>query len=205
MGISAITDMPARALARILGQYKLATARFGALVSELAGQVQSAETAIFGLLAQLDVSSASGVWLENLGAIVDERRESLTDVDYRKFIAARVLANVSQGTCEELLTIALTIQTSVSAGFALVELPPAAMQLSVGNVAMTDAFALRMARTLSRARAAGVRLSLLYQTLPDANTFTVASGTALEASSSLGFGDSSVPATGGGLASAINA
>lgn len=205
MGISAIIDMPARALARILGQYKLATARFGSLVSELAGQVQAAESAVFGVLAQLDLTTASGVWLENLGAIVDEARESLGDTDYRNFIKARVLANVSQGTCEELLTIARTVFVTGGATFALTELPPAAMQLVLGGATMTDAFALRTARALSRARAGGVRLSVLYQTLPDANTFTFSSNATLQASSTQGFGDATNPATGGGFAGAINA
>jgi hypothetical protein len=207
MALATISNMSELAKARVLAQYQPATTRFVALVTELAGQVQEAETAIFGLLAQLSVATASGLWLERLGAIVGENREGLTDDGlssdgYRAFINGRVLANKSQGTVEELYAIshaAAPVNT-----FALSEQPPAAMQLVVGN-AMTDLVAQRFARLLGVARAVGVRLSVLYNTLPDSNTFTFSSGTSLEASSTLGFGDSSNPSTGGGMASAINA
>lgn len=205
MALTQITDMAARAQARVLGQYQPATARLLAWVGELGGQVQESESALFGLAAQLDVSTATGIWLERLGAIVDEARESFNDTDYRGFIQGRVLANSSQGTLEEILAISRATFTTGGATFALTDQFPAALQLVLAGATMTDGFAQRFARLLGRVRSAGVRLSMLYQTIPDAAAFTFATGSGLEASSTLGFGDSSNALTGGGFASAINA
>jgi hypothetical protein len=202
MALTPISDMAARAQARVLSQYQGATARLVPWVGGLGGVVQTAESAVYGLLAQLDVATATGLWLERLGALVDEARESLGDAQYRAFIQARVLANGSQGRVEDIYSVARAGLSTLT--YAMTAQPPAALQL-VASGTTTDALMARLGRLLARTRAAGVRLSLLYQVQADAATFTFASGTALEASATLGFGDSGVPATGGGLASAANA
>src|SRR5687768_16247400 len=55
------------------------------------------------------VDTAEGDQLDIIGRIVGLDREGLDDDDYRRYIRARIAANNSNGTIEDLLTVAFLV------------------------------------------------------------------------------------------------
>ena len=203
MAVTPITDFVARTQAMVLAQY-VGLARFTGTVGLLGQAVQDAETGLSGLIASLNLSTASAVWLDRLGAVVDERREGLVDSIFRAFIQGRALANASQGDIPTLYAVANATASALSVTYSITAWPPAGLQMVVTGI-LGDALAGKLARLMRRARAAGVSLNIIYSTQADASTFFFSTTTSVQASSTQGFGDSGVPATGGGLSSAVGA
>lgn len=79
--------------------------RLEAFVRALGHGVQVLEDRIAERHLSLSLAGASGADLDILGTLVGERRDGLSDGAYRRFIAARLLANKSQGTSDELIKI----------------------------------------------------------------------------------------------------
>lgn len=162
MGLTHKTDLAVVAKGRIVSQYRNSPL-FVALIAAIAGVVQKVEDAFWDLSQAMLLDTATGVWLEYLGAIVGESREGDSDADYRRFIKARILANRSSGTIDEVLTIvALILNVSpISSAFEeAAEFYPASMLLVIDDTIVTtsDKLRRRLCRIVSRARPAGVRL-----------------------------------------------
>lgn len=81
------------------------TPRALAIIAAQAVQQQEIEDAALDLRNALMLPTASGAWLDLLGRVVGEPREGLSDQDYRRFIAARLAVNASEGAVEQLLNI----------------------------------------------------------------------------------------------------
>ncbi len=197
-------DLAGDAQRRVIAQYR-ENDQFMALIGALGDEVQQIEDAIYALYQAAFLDTATDVWLEYLGAIVGEAREGWGDADYLRFIRARILANKSSGTIDELLEIvAMVLGSPVGVMWDTIqEFYPASLLLVV-DVGLNPSEALRnrMTRITARARPAGVRL--MINTAPeDHGTFACGdSGNAQpELDSAQGFGDSSDPSTGGKLAS----
>lgn len=79
--------------------------RLEAFVRALAHGCQLLEDEIAARAMALGLDTANGADLDTLGEIVGERRDGLDDEDYRRFIAARLLARKCLGTPDELVAI----------------------------------------------------------------------------------------------------
>lgn len=199
MALEHITDFVARTASRVLSQYK-PLARFGIIISGIAGRVQDAEDALWAIVAQLNVDTAQGVWLDYLGAFVGEARDGANDAAYRVFIAARILANRSQGTVEEILSVINTVMAGAAPILLVRRLSPASLEVRIEDSAtgLVEPNRTRLMKILRSTRAAGVRLMVLYW--PDQNDdqlFTFSSDDTLQLDADKGFGDDMNPLVGG--------
>jgi hypothetical protein len=198
------TDLAVVAQGRIVSQYRNSPL-FVALIGAIAGVIQTVEDAFWDLYSAMLLDSATGVWLEYLGAIVGEAREGWGDTDYRRLIKARILINKSSGTIDEVLTIAaLILDVSVTTVFLRAEeFYPASMLLEiVHTVHPPAALRNRLCRMVARARPVGVRL--LINSVPnDSNTFTLGDSDVAQPQLdiNLGFSDTASPTDGGMFAS----
>ena len=98
-----IPDHAARACAKLITQDQKPRTR--ALVEALSAGAQLLEDQIFDLLVGRRLEVAAGDALDQWGAIVGEKRLGLVDGDYRRFIRARILANTSKGSVDEIIAV----------------------------------------------------------------------------------------------------
>lgn len=208
--LTEILDHAARAKARLLSQYR-DKPKLAALVGALSDAVQALEVSLFDVLEQTALGVATGAWLDRLGAIVGESRSGASDADFRQYILARIKANRSHGTFEDVINVieAWANLPFVTGEVTLVELGHASFQVDLSGEILavpndiSETHLTRLARLLPRTRAAGVGSQLLWSPDKDANLFTFATSASLEASAAQGFGDSSNAATGGKLRGVI--
>lgn len=76
-----------------------------AIVRIIAEGFQATENDAQGIISQRLLDEAVGVHLDALGRLVGEPRGGLLDEDYRRFIAARILTNMSAGEAPRLIRI----------------------------------------------------------------------------------------------------
>lgn len=147
-------------------------------------QVQDAEAAAFELINERTIEAAVGVQLDGIGSIVGVARGGLNDDDYRLRIQAQIKINLSSGTMEELITI---LDLLIANSFEIRDFYPAGLVVTVADELAEDPELI--ARTVKRARPAGVDASFEYTLTDDSATFTFASGDTAEASAAQGFGN----------------
>lgn len=108
--ISKITNHAEQARARLLNQFK-GKPKFEALINLMAHQFQQLEDAFWQLLTERQITTAVGAQLDIIGEIIGLKREvdettTLTDdEDYRAMMFIKILANVSEGTLDELIVL----------------------------------------------------------------------------------------------------
>jgi hypothetical protein len=188
-----------RAKSRVLGQYQAAT-RFNALVGEVGLAFQELEDALWGLVGATAIDTATGIWLDRIGVIVNEGRGGASDASYRGFLRARIRANRSNGTVEDVLAVLYVWDDNYPAY--MQQFFPASFELTQSGGSLAPSDVPRVLRLVKSARAAGVGVMFIYQTVDDASAFTFSTSAALESSSTTGFGDSTTPATGGAFVGA---
>lgn len=211
--LSHLTDLVARSRTRVLTQYRDMTARFLPLLDLFNQQAQDLEDAFWALLQAHLLDTATDTWLERIGAMVGETRQASTDVQYRYRIRARVVANRSSGTVEELFEIIRLMLFGATATIITREwtlgVSPAAIEIRIEDwAAYPDGLPLKGThhhRLLKLARAAGV--TLMVHTWPTANKSLLFSmgdgnGHAPDADGAT-FGTTASPAIGGIFVSAI--
>lgn len=78
-----------------------------ALLESYAAQVQALEDDAWDVLTEagFDIEDAEGVQLDRIGSIIGQPRWDLSDADYRNLLRARIVANVSKGTPEDLISL----------------------------------------------------------------------------------------------------
>lgn len=131
-----------------------------AVARAIGDAMQLVENDVFDLPLSMTLNSATDAALDKVGAMVDEPRMGLDDEAYRRFIRAKILVNMSEGTPEELLTIFRAITGSddcrhfdmFPGGFTLV---------TIRQTPMTDAEMRRVRRMMTAAKAAGVAMELI--------------------------------------------
>lgn len=205
MALTHKTDLATVAKSRVVSQYRNAPL-FVALMAAIANVVQLAEDAFWDLANAVLLDSATGVWLEYLGSIVGEAREGWGDTDYRRFIRARILANRSSGTINEVLTVvALCYDADITTVFITsAEFYPASMLLLISTVVTTTAaWRARTCRIASYTRAAGVRLLINSSEFGVSNSFVLSDSGSAQPVINIneGFTDSGDPSSGGRLVS----
>lgn len=80
-----------------------------AIVRAFGAQVQELEDAAYSCISDRLLSVAVGAQLDAWGEVVGERRGGLDDLEYRRFLAARIIANRAQGRPDELLRVAALV------------------------------------------------------------------------------------------------
>ncbi len=151
-----------------------------AIAKGIGDAMQLVENDLFDLPLSMTLSSATDAALDKVGAIVDEPRLGLDDEAYRRFIRAKILVNMSEGSPEELLTIFRAITGSddcrhfdmFPGGFTLV---------TIRQTPMSDAEMRRVRRMMLDAKAAGVAMELIealpgyfgFDTDPDSTGFEI--------------------------------
>jgi hypothetical protein len=173
VAISHLTDLFARAKSRMLSQYRKLdqfVADLGVLVSE----AQILEDALWAFFEQMDLDAAVGSWLDVIGRLLGETRPAgLADDNFRDFIRARIIANHSSGTPEELIAICAQVLNrpfgtiGISWDVVIDEFPPASLNLFLFEPALggvSDPFLPEVLKLLGIAKAAGVKLLVEYRT-----------------------------------------
>lgn len=142
--------------------------RYVNLIKTLIEPAQKIENALIELYAAFVLAAASGIQIDKIGDRVGQKRNGMSDSDYKLAIRARVLTNRSTGSFSDLKRIALiftdTFKVEAGGGVAFVD---------VGI--MSDSRAALLFSFLNKAVAATVRLQMFYHSEIDANTFTLAS------------------------------
>lgn len=100
-----IDDHEARGLALIVSQFAEAD-NLRALCAAILAEVQIAEDSFQDLVYGLTLDGATGAQLDLLGALFGEARDTLPDALYRRFIEARLLIRLSQGTPDTVALVA---------------------------------------------------------------------------------------------------
>lgn len=140
-----------------------------AFVRALGHGLQVLEDHIAERHLSLSLEVASGGDLDLFGDLVGERRDGLADADYRRFIAARLLANKSQGTTDDmvkvlrLLTNSTVIGSFNLAGWAEFHL------YFLSHSPLADEVVDRVTRLMVAVKPAGVSM-ILAEVIEDART-----------------------------------
>jgi hypothetical protein len=102
MAIEYIQDHVAQANLRLVEQDK-ESINLNKLLSAIVSPVQELEDCFQDLIYERSLTTATGVNLDNLGAIVGEKRNYKKDSDYRIAILSRIIINASGGTVNEII------------------------------------------------------------------------------------------------------
>jgi len=176
-----IPNHRAIAVSNLLAQWRCQP-NASAVVKALAGGVQTIENEIFSVLVSTTFTAASDHDLDHWGLLVGEPRGGLNDEDYRVLIGARILANKSIGTRDEIITIAQLITAPSVVVYR--DIYPACFSLQIrrGSAGfMSRARARRVAALLRSIKPAGVCVFLTeaaegyfgFAGDPDASPFDV--------------------------------
>lgn len=132
------------------------------LLTILVDPAQDIEDALQQLNLERFVDTADGEQLDIIGRIVGQEREGLSDADYRRYIRARIAANNSEGTIQDLLTVAFLVVYDVAAYFQAESQQIATVVLRVRDLAISQALADILIKFLGDTVSAGVRVILEY-------------------------------------------
>lgn len=201
-----IDDHVARALDRLAEQYRASTKLIG-MLSALVQQIQEIDDAEWELATERYLYSdveigvvtpffeAEGVQLDMIGVILQETRGSLTDVEYRLVLRAKVKLMRSSGTIEELIAIFHALDAAGSV--VITPYYPACFTLTISHV-LNAAEAAVHVRFIRQGRAAGVGGCLLWQESTDAHCLILSDAAAYpEVDTNTGLGDLADPDAGG--------
>lgn len=134
--------------------------RMRALLESLGYGVQILEDDAFNVIVSSMLPNVVGDQLDQWGELVNEKREGLTDPDYRRFVLAKLRAMRSAGTVDDLIEVLQLLTAPSSVRY--FDLFPAAYVLQfVHGAWYTDAVARRVLRFMNVIKPAGVGMSLV--------------------------------------------
>ena len=173
------------ARARLLSQFRGLLERD---LDPISAQVQELEDASWQLLTLRGIGSATGHTLDLLGKIVGEDREGQADPLYRVRIRARLQANLSDGTWDDLHRVmAILLDTAWPlATVSGAEIYPAAIQYRVDGITLTVDQIKILTGFLRVIRGAGIELRFGWSEGPLVDAFSFAVGSTLTAPALVG-------------------
>lgn len=176
MTVNYLNDHAERAIARLVLRDK-DKADMRTIATAIGVQAQDLEDALFGIYTAQSVTSATGISLDYIGALLSESRNGLSDTEYRAVINAKILASVGSGVREEIIAIADALITSTVISFQVTGgRADFVIKINSGvSDFVTDVQARRLARILNFAKAAGVRAIVMYRNFTT-NPFTYNTG-----------------------------
>jgi hypothetical protein len=133
--------------------------RLRALMGAAMEQVQYLEDMMWDAYVSTPLTAASGAGLDLWGQILGEPREGAEDADYRRFLEARVLALICEGSQPEIERIWVLITQPIA--YAYQDLYPAAYRLlTLRDAPMGDDLIARVKRLMEQVRPAGIGQAL---------------------------------------------
>lgn len=168
------TTHQADALARLPERHNNKT-KLAALINACTNETQNIENALWQLASERSIGVAVGEQLDVIGRIVgQDRATSASDAEYRLLLRARMTANQSSGSVNDIVAVFAAILESYE-DIELTQYFPAALILSIiGEEPITDAEGTLFADFLSDSKAAGIGAQFHYSTAPSAVTFSCA-------------------------------
>lgn len=122
--------------------------------------LQRAEDALASMLVNRSVDTAVGAQLDLVGKIVGQARAGLDDDTYRRYIRARIRANKSNGTIEDLIIVTRLVVGDDAATIEVDNQGEAGCVIRVLDVAITNNVANVVITFLNQARSGGTRVIL---------------------------------------------
>lgn len=154
-----VPDWPDRAEDRLLRAWD--KPRIRALLLALGTGIQAQEEMAWDVLVSTQLESATGVSLDQWGAIVGEQRGPLSDSEYRRFIMVRMLVNRCNGSVDSLIEI-LDLATQPNSEVLHLDNFPAGLYLQVTRKTwMTAPMLRRVGRLMEDVRPAGRHMTCI--------------------------------------------
>jgi hypothetical protein len=176
---SKITDHADQAVSRL--PYDLRKQpKLEAFVRALVGPIQTLEDALWQLLVERAVGTATGVTLEALGRLVGQPPTGLDTETYRRYIRARIRANKSCGTVEDFIKITRLILNDDDAQIIIERQGVAAAVERILGIVVDDDLANVLIGFLVDAASGEGRIILETLTDVEDETFTLAIATFLD-------------------------
>lgn len=174
MTIAKIATHKEQMLARLLFQYK-DRPNIAKILTVVAARYQGLEDARWQLLTERYIDTAVGVQLDVIGRLIQqERGTSANDAEYRLRLRARMRANQSSGTVEDILAVFAALLGGYD-DLELAQYYPAALILSIiGEEPLTATEGALFAGFLADSRAAAIDAQFHYSTSPRSLTFACA-------------------------------
>jgi len=191
MEMEKIDTHVADARARLLSQFA-DSPKLQGLLQSFTEQIQDISNANYDLYTKRWLSSATGVTLDRLGAMVNVEREGLDDDNYRVKIIGEINNQFSSGSNNDIITTAKNV-TGASLVIFIEEFPATFILdcRGVDNASLADVP--RLKRIIEKSKPAGVKFGLFVTSSLDAFSFA-------EDIDGLGFGIDNDPSVGGNFA-----
>jgi len=164
-----IDDHVARAKVRLA--YRFQKPRILGFVEALVKPIQNFENVAWQVFAERNVDNAVGVQLDQIGEKVGQPRLGYLDDAYRRLIRARISANKSNGTVNDLIRISNLVIDDPAASIVVTQFFPASVRVFVDGLALDEDTADILIGFLRKAVAAGVRVTLEYLTAAPSASF----------------------------------
>ena len=143
---------------------RLKKPRITGFIITAAYEIEQLEDTLWQMIAERLLATAVGVNLDQYGKLVGEPRNGLTDGDYRAFIEARILSNLSNGEVNRLTQILSVIGRSIGPVI-YHPLYPAGMWFSYPTSSPSDATtAARIVTQMTEVAPAGVEVAYIVET-----------------------------------------
>ena len=167
------TTVVADALARLVDGL-VANQPFNDLVTLYTSEYQNLENTFYDIYTKFRIGTAANEELDILGKIVGEDRNGKGDAEYTLYINARIAANLSGGDVESILRCLVLILDDTTGTVEVKQLFPAALCVTVKNIAIVESVATAMSAFLADCRIAGVRGLFKFNTsIPESSFRTV--------------------------------
>jgi hypothetical protein len=145
--------------------------------------LEEAEDSAFNLIAERLLDTSVGVQLDVWGLVVGERRDGLSDDEYRAFIEARILSNLSNGEIDRLTQILATLGRASGDAPTVLYFPlyPAGMWFNYATDRPATAdMAARIVTQMTEVAPAGVGVDFIVETPIIAFQFDGPAGTGFD-------------------------
>lgn len=168
-----LTDFVQRGLDRLPSQFQ-GKAKIEAFLRVLLAPGQEVEDALWQLLTERTAAVAVGVTLTQIGNLVGQPRNGLTDEELRPYVLARIASNKSNGTIPTILRIARIALNDELAQPILENTGAAAFVLRILGITVTETVANILIDILNNSIKGGVRIILETSADVDAEMFYTA-------------------------------
>lgn len=178
MSLSQVTNHAEEMKAKLATQFK-DSANWEALLNVLGSEIQEAEDALYGILVNRVIATATGATLDGIGDILGMPRATagtgLSDADYRLVLNAMVLAVSNSGEPETMMGIAQEIITEWTTATFHNDVG-GSFDVSNFSQATTEAKARRAAKMLQIAAGAAIRPVVNFAISAEAGLFQFDAG-----------------------------
>jgi len=146
------------------------------LLAAVSTAVQDLENTYQQLLINRSIDTAEGVQLDVIGRIAGQLRSGLDDDTFRRYVRARIATHNSDGTIEDLLTVASLIIYDEDASYIITQEGTATARLRVAGVAVPDDLGEALTSFILKTKSGGVRIVVQWAVSEPDDVFTLDMG-----------------------------